>query len=140
MGLLTDFYVANRKDAPKVLAGSSAKRWPRAQLKRLDTVKLASLQGIMAKHLGRAPGATESRLLTEEDAEQWVLLVPEALVTMLDEGAAVRDAVADEWALTDELKADRWTPETARCALVALADLAAKARRDRQDLLLRLSL
>jgi hypothetical protein len=140
MGLLSDFYVARRENAKEVLAGNANKQWPRVELKGLDPVKLASLQRALAEHLGREPGETTAKLLTDQDAEQWVLLVPEPLVEMLAEGERAHDAVAKAWVASGALELEGWTVATAKRTLATLARVAGKARASHTDLLLRLSM
>jgi hypothetical protein len=140
MALLTDFYVAGRHEAASILDGTGIPGRPAARLKGLDPVKLSSLHRILAKHLGAEAGSIDATLLTDEAAEQWVLLVPEALVTLLAQSGTVQDAAAEEWTHTDELKADHWTVGTARTALGELAALATNARAVGSDVLMRMSL
>jgi hypothetical protein len=139
MGLLTDFFVAPRALAGTLLDGSKTEGLPQLLLKGLDPVKLETLRAALAKHRRRKLKKEDLTLMTDEAAEQWVFLVPSSLVELLVEVGDQSAAVAAAWIKTDELKADRWTASVAAEIIAQLAALAAEAKAQKQDLLLRMS-
>jgi len=138
MGILTDFYVAPRSAADAILRGKTAKL-KRFEAKRIDPVKLASLEKVAAEALGGKGSPGETVLLTDEDAEQWVFLVSPSLVALLARAGAKTAAIAKSWAATPD-KSERWTAATAKQVLASLIALAVDATKTKRDLLLRMSL
>lgn len=139
MGILSDFYVAPRSAAQDVLAGNTSKL-KKLEGKSIDGVKLASLEKITAKTLGAKAKAGDTELLTDEEAEQWVFLVSPSLIPLLAKAGAKTAAIAKAWAATAEMKADGFTPGTAKKFLDDLVALAGIATKAKKDLLLKMSL
>ncbi|HEV7558365.1 MAG TPA: hypothetical protein VGO00_23005 [Kofleriaceae bacterium] len=136
MALITDFYVAPASEASKILDGTGTKNRSSYLTKSLDTVKLESLEKILAKRGSKLGG---TKIVTDQEAEQWVFVVSPSLVALLAKLSDV-DAVAKKWAATPELKADGFTVALAKQAIRKLATLAAEAATAKQQLLLMMSL
>jgi len=130
MALLTDFYVAPKSSAAKVLAGVGTKKLSRYETKCIDPTRLESLERLL-----KSEG--ETTILTAQDAEQWVFLVSPTLVALLAKLEKI-DPVAKKWA--PEFKADGWTVAQTKKAITALIALAIEATAKKQDLLLSMSL
>ncbi|HEY2365781.1 MAG TPA: hypothetical protein VGH87_05310 [Polyangiaceae bacterium] len=139
MGMLTDFYVAPRSAAKDILAGKAAKL-KKLESKSIDEVKLASLEKITAKALGAKVKAGESKLLTDEDGEQWVFLVSPSLVDLLVKAGDETASIAKAWAATEEAKRDGWRAADVKKLVDRLVELAADAKKSGKDLLLFMSL
>lgn len=140
MGLLTDFYVAPRAHANGILDGSKRKGAPGVEYKRVDTVKLDSLGRILAAELGREATKLRFEMLTAEEADHWVFVVPAELVDLLAAARASIAPAASAWAATAELKMDRFKLEDAKEVIASLAKLAMQAKNSKKDLLLYMSL
>jgi hypothetical protein len=140
MGLLTDFYVAPRTQARAILDDPEKGGFPCEQLKGIDPVKLESLGACLAKQLGRTASKDEALLLSDEDAEDSVFLVPPDIVALLADIGDGSAAAGAAWAQTEELKLDRWTAQLAADTIARLGKLATQARAHSVDLLLRISL
>lgn len=139
MGILTDFYAAPRALADGILDGTKTKGFPKFACKGLDPVKLESLEVIAAK-LAKAKGKRgETDMLTDEAAEQWVLLVSPRLVGLLAKEPDV-DALVEAWMKTPELRADKWTAKAATAVVEGLMKLAVAATKEKCDVLLWMSL
>jgi hypothetical protein len=139
MGILTDFYVASRSEADAILAGKTAKL-KKLESKSIDEVKLASLEKIAAKTFGKKVKAGDTKLLTDQENEQWVFLVSPSLVDLLAKAGEDTAAIAKAWAATEELKKDGWRLADVKKLVDALVVIAADAKKAKKDLLLWMSL
>jgi hypothetical protein len=135
MGILTDFYVAPRSAASDILAGKTAKL-KKLEGKEVDTLKLESLEKVVAKTLKAKVKAGNSKLLTDEDGEQWVFLVSPSLVDLLTKAGDKTAAIAKAWA--PELEG--WKQSDVKKLVDSLVVLAADAKKSGKDLLLWVSL
>lgn len=134
MGLLTDFLIARRSDAPKLAESiHPIEDWDGIEAKGLDPIKLMTLWEILA---GTKPADLEMLHMASEEGP-WVFEVAEDLVKLLAELEEPRAAtVAENWSRTDELQLDDWATEDARLALEALTSVARKATDRKSSLLL----
>jgi hypothetical protein len=136
--MVTDFFAVPRACAHALLNGDTS-GLPALELSCVDPVKLASLERLLGRALRKGGRAGATEMLSQRDAEQWVLLVPASLVELLACAGDVALEVGTEWAATRELKADGWTAPDAREAVAALCELARQAMSSQTDVLLRMS-
>lgn len=112
-------------------ASFDVRRFPHAQWKRVEVVKLSRLQEILLGTDVRQAifGMSKPALLHKEIDEQGVNALPEALVGAL---ANIPDEhlghVAERWSETDELAMDSFTSADAEEVLRSLVRLARLAR------------
>ena len=146
MGILTDAFIASASelDALRPGAGGPAALFPTVQAKRMDPVKLASLEALLAPP---ARDWDEDGMLMREWEEQWIYRLKSSLAHGLVALPADEIArVAREWAATEEWRLDGVDPANDAsvadlAALIAgLRQLAWQARQDAKDLYLWISL
>lgn len=141
--MLTDLLSAKAEDAEAILSTSGhANVWSTLEANTVDQVKLASLalilrgQSVGVEGIGKLVASFKS-LATGGDDGPWIDLVPESLVNDLARLPADRiEAVAAEWASTEEARLDRWQTEDAATFLKELSAFAASATAQNQGLLL----
>ena len=144
MGLLTDVYVANRREAdalpledmpdPPSTAGfgrpfDSALGLRALLAERLDPVKLATLEQLMTERPLRALlGAVAYHREPGADGP-WLVSVSSSLTDALAEVTPERTfAIAEQWACTEEWRADRGDASLLEPLVAGLAELARDAR------------
>lgn len=135
--MLTDFFIATPEEALAAdLRLGPASRFPTAQLKSVDIVKVLQLDAILGAH---ELDFKRMRPLGEKTTEgPWLFQLPSTLVDQL---VALSDAqsieVARRWAETPEWAAEPGPSQAAaRSALTELRALAPRARASGKPILL----
>ncbi|MEZ6234092.1 MAG: hypothetical protein R3B68_07875 [Phycisphaerales bacterium] len=131
MGLLTDFFVAKPEAiTPEVVDAGPHGTFPTAQLKNVDVVKIATLEGIACEgQVGDAAARIPEATAEAEHGEAWVFPIAARLASRLagaDEGELKR--IGEAWAKTEEFRLDGWGPRDVVEALTAIAALARNAQ------------
>lgn len=144
MGVLTDFVVANRRDARRVCnAACPSKEFSGLDAKGIDPVKLATLYAVLTGTEFNPSLIGGDPLATGGDNGPWVMEVPPDLVQRLAkldaDGVA---AAAAKWARTEEFSPeyDNWPAEAVHEVLADLAKLCAKAVGAKKSVLMWMSL
>lgn len=121
------------------LGGLTPSDWPAVEFKRLDSVKLGTLEAILTHRRYEALAQDEFHGPVRVGGPDgpWIMSVRQALALALadltPDGAAL---AAVEWADTDELKlrpTDRPRPRDIADLTTLLKDMATLARQSRQD-------
>ena len=127
MGILSDFFLATPDQLSQLdISRGPAATLPTVQARRVDQVKLASLQGLIEQStdFGELVSALDSSTRGDEDGP-WVAPVPQSIVSAL---AAADDVdlarLATAWANTDEWIADGGTALDLQRFLTQLSQLA----------------
>lgn len=143
MAIYTDVIVADPSEAEAILAagGQHSKRWDCLQAKSVDPVKLGTLSAILKNEspdeIGLALFMQDALLVQTSDDGPWIYRIPNELVTaltLLDADAI--EQIAEHWAQTEELIADRWTTPDAEEYLADFTGRAKSARAKNKGLLL----
>lgn len=144
MGVLTDFVVADRRDAQRVCdAACPSEEFSGLDAKGIDPVKLGTLYAILTETDFDPAFIKDEPLAMGGDDGPWVIEVPVDLVLRLAkldaQGVA---ATAAKWANTDEFspKYDNWPAEDVHELLAELVDLCAKAAAAKKSVLMWMSL
>lgn len=133
------YVVADRSLATTVLEKGAGER-PRARL-AIGPAHLWTLFGVLVRRLRPYGGPGRCRLLTDSTRDECVLLVPPRMVALLAVSGSMarRDEVVREWA-RESRDSGTLDERTASQALEQLSKLAALARLEGLDLLVRLML
>jgi hypothetical protein len=127
MGVLSDFFIADRSTVPDYCGGEQLEDEDKCQYKRLTPLQAAQLLAVLRKQEYHVGLIGEFQLVTPEEAEEWTMSVPEDMVAKLAEieEADVRH-VAEQFAeaTADELG---WSPDDFVPIVTALAALARRA-------------
>jgi hypothetical protein len=138
MGILTDFFIATRRQAESInLARGPSEHFPTHHGKWIDPVKLAKLYKIVLKKQG-AKGQHPIRV--DRDGEVLLFEVPleviESLAALDDAGAA---RVRDTWFATEEFAHDRWDRPGLEEWFTGFRNLLCEAAREKRGVYLWLS-
>jgi hypothetical protein len=108
---------------------------PHAEFKRVDPVKLGTLQAMLCG--GELLLGIEDRpalLANPQEADEWMLRLTDALVQELAGlTKAQRKALAKRWSETEEFQVEGWAAEDAALVIEALSDLASKATQEQKS-------
>jgi len=142
--MLTDYFIAFQAELTKLdIRSSPASTHPGVQAKGADTVKLATLQRILAMAVDQPELSTlHSSLVNKPTAEgPWVFAVAPAVTQALARLTVpeVHD-VALEWVETREWRLDRGDEQTVTDLLSGLQGLAQRARAEGKEIFLWMSL
>jgi hypothetical protein len=114
---------------------AAVQKLPHAQFRRIDPVKLGTLQAILGG--GDQLLGIENRpalLANPNEADEWMLRLTDALVQGLASlTKQQRRAAARRWAETAELQADRWFAKDAASVIEALSELAKRASAEQKN-------
>jgi hypothetical protein len=145
--MLMDLIAAPAEDAQVILFTSGhANIWPTLEATTVDHVKLACLAFILkGKPLEEGPIVeyvqTFQRLADGGEEGPWIDLVPAALVEDLAAlGEEQMEAVARQWANTEEAKLDRWDAQDVASFLRELSAFTGSALAQGRDVLIWLCL
>lgn len=149
MGILTDAFVASEGEVAALGPNDDpAALFPSVRGKRVDTIRLATLEAILAHQPAAAGTAQEyDENFVKDWGEQWVYRFPDPLVSALAQLQPGDDrAIAAAWAATDEWRLDGVTPEDTK-HIEGLAELirgycllAQQARREDKHVYMWISL
>jgi len=143
MGILTDFVIADAGSGNDL--GESfnpSEQWPTLQAKGIETIKLATLYCAITGNCYHND-IQESFEFVGGDKEEgpWVFEFPSEILHAI---ACVSEpqvqGIAHQWASTDEMKMDRWSPEEAATFISELSAHASRATDAGKSLYLWLSL
>jgi len=141
---LTDFVIADRKDARRVCdAACPSDEFNGMDAKGIDPVKLGTLHAILTNTEYDPSFATGEPLCDGGDEGPWVIEVPIDLVQRLAKlDAKQLGAVAAKWAKTEEFspKYDNWPADAVHEVLSDLAKLCAQAAATNKSVLMWMSL
>lgn len=141
MGVLSDIVVAGHSDADAILAMDvPSEQLPGADVKGIDTIKLATLESILT---GQPYEAVETHdpVASASDDGPWVFALRPTLVAALaDASDPVLATTATAWAETEEFQLDGWPLEVVSSVLEDLRRLAKLATADDKQLFLWMSL
>lgn len=141
---LTDFVIADRKDARRVCdSACPSEEFNGLGGKGIDPVKLRTLYAVLTNSEPGTSFATDVPLCDGGEEGPWVIEVPNDLVQRLAKLDAKQiDSVAAKWAKTEEFspKYDNWPPKAVHDVLSDLAKLCAQAAAAKKSVLLWMSL
>lgn len=126
MGILSDFFIADKNSFPEYDCGPDFPAEDRCQLKSLTSLEAA---GIFAVLKGRGDAVElmdEFSLITPEDAEEFIETVPEEMVQLLaniEEGDI--KIIAEKCAIETEEEL-HWTPDDFEPVISELRQLASR--------------
>jgi hypothetical protein len=133
------FVAAPEEVAAWDMTGLTPPEWPAVEFKRLDTVKLGTLEAILThRPYDDLDRSDLHKLIRNGGADgPWIIAVPPDLTTALAELPPDRAAVvAEQWADTDEFKirpTDPVRPKDIQDLTQLLGDMAALARHSRES-------
>jgi hypothetical protein len=141
---LCDLIVADRNEAGAInqAGGSHLEKWTCLESNGIDPVKLGTLWAIVSA-IEFDPNFMGDNATLDQSSEDgpWVLLVPNSLVNAIAALDAPRaNAVAHDWAKTEEFQLDAWSELDVIDYLQALIALARTSKAQEKDLLLWMSL
>ena len=114
---------------------AAVQKLPHAQFRRVDPVKLGTLQAILRG--GDQLLGVEDRpalLANPKEADEWLLRLTDALVHGLASLSKPEfRAAAKQWAETEELQADGWSARDAASVIEALSGLAKRASNEKKN-------
>jgi hypothetical protein len=144
MGVLTDFVVADHKDAQTVCdAAYPSEEFSGLEAKGIDPVKLGTLYAVLTETEFDPSFISGDPLASGGDEGPWVVEVPPDLVQRLAKlDTKQLAAAAAKWAMTEEFSRqhDNWPAEAVHEVLVELAKLCTKAVAARKSVLMWMSL
>ncbi|HEV3257856.1 MAG TPA: hypothetical protein VG013_13305 [Gemmataceae bacterium] len=115
---------------------AALQKLPHAQFRRVDPVKLGTLQAIVCG--GEQLVGVEDRpalLVNPKEADEWLLRLTDTLVHGLARLTRPQlKAAAKRWLETEELQADRWSARDAASLIEALSELAKRASDEKKNL------
>lgn len=139
MALLTDILIAHPSEAEEISQDAAHhEAWPCLQLKGLDNMKLSALLSVLGAEEPAKKLEGEDLLVFNPDPEgPWVFALPEQLrdlLSALSHGDFA--AVAERWALHEELKFEGWSGSDIQPVVGMLAEFALQAKAESKPLLL----
>ena len=130
MGILSDFFVATPEDLKRLdLSRGPAGVFPTVQAKRVDPVKLATLQAVVegGSDIGELITAIDAAMLGDEEGP-WLVTVPPSVTSALaGADSAGLSRLAASWAATEEWVADGGTAANLSPFVAQLGELARAA-------------
>ena len=148
MGVLSDLIIADRDEATAINAagGGHLKRWDCLESKGIDTIKLWTLQQILAGQPLDDVNAAATFMTNDVVAQgsedgPWVFMVPAGLQSAIAAlSPEARESVAEAWAATEEFAMARWMAPDVEEYLQELVALAQRAQAAKKSILLWMSL
>jgi hypothetical protein len=140
MGVLSDFFIAEKGKIPEYGGGSQFPSDDRLQLKNITPLEAANLLAVLLGEDDPIPLLTEFKLLTPEDAEEWIYSIPSEMVVLLGElDSEDRTEMASQFAnaTAEELGA---SPQDFEPIISKLSTLSRRAIESKQSLYLWMSL
>lgn len=127
MGILSDFFIAERSTVPKYDGGEKLDAADKCQFKGLSPLQGGQFLAVLRGQEYVVDMVSEFKLVTPEEAEEWTMAVPQDMVDKL--AAIQNDQIAEiaaqfARATSEELG---WSPEDFVPIVTELAALARRA-------------
>ena len=128
MGILSDFFIAETGKVPDYLGSSDFPAADRCQFKSITPLEAAGVLSVLRGSGDRVELIGEFKLLTPEDAEEWTMIIPDDMMSLLAALTEPRLSKVAKQCSIETAEEVAWSPEDFHFVLSHLRDLAIRAR------------